>query len=59
MTVKTFDVNQLVPIKVNKGTVDSFEETARRLECNEDEAVFREKMRKIASVKPPKDEAKL
>jgi len=41
----------------NPSQIDKFRETARALECDEDEEAFKAKLRKIATApKPPKDE---
>lgn len=34
-----------------------FEDLARELECDEDEAAFEEMVRKVAKAPPPKDDA--
>jgi hypothetical protein len=40
-----------------KSQLDKFKEAARQLECDEDEAAFEEKLKKIAAQEPAKDEA--
>ena len=39
----------------DKSQPDKFRELARELECDEDEAAFEEKVRKVASAPKPKD----
>jgi hypothetical protein len=38
-----------------KSQLDKFKEAARELECDEDEAAFEDKLKKIARTAPPKD----
>ncbi len=35
--------------------LEKFKEAARELECDEDEAAFEEKLKRIAKADPPKD----
>ena len=42
--------------KMIKTQRDRFEETARRLECDEDEAKFNENLKQIAKAKPKEAE---
>lgn len=38
-----------------KPQADKFRDLARELECDEDEARFEEKVRKVAMIDPPRD----
>lgn len=55
--LQTFDMDK--PDADKKTQHQRFVETARELECDEDEAAFDEKLRRIATVKPkPQPQAK-
>jgi hypothetical protein len=45
------------PDRTEKPQIDKFRELARELECDDDEAVFDEKLKRIATAPKPEEKA--